>query len=79
MDVRDMTVKECLADPVIRPLLDKHIPELSKYPVALFAQARVRTVAELAVKQGMISREDAERVLDRINDKCAEGDAAHAE
>jgi len=67
MDIREMTVRQCLADPAVKALLERHVPDLSRYPLGLFGGMRVTGIVDMAVSRGMLTREKAERVLDRIN------------
>lgn len=66
-DVLGMTVKECLADPKAKALIDKYIPDLSKYPVALFNRKKVSELVDMAIKQKMFTAEDAKEIVGKIN------------
>ena len=72
MDIREMTVRRCLNDPVVKALLEQHVPDLSRYPLGLFGGRKVTDIVDMAVARGMLRRERAEQVLDRINEDLKE-------
>ena len=72
MDIREMTVRQCLNDPAIKALLESYVPNLSRYPLGLFGGMKVAGVVDMAVARGMLRRERAEQVLDRINEDLKE-------
>lgn len=72
MDVRDMTLQECLDNPRFMVLLEKHVPDYKKYPVALFSRMKMGKLAEIAVGQGLVTREKAEHIFDKLNGKLFE-------
>lgn len=72
MEIREMTVKECLSDAEVRELLYRNVPELSRYPLGLFSRMKVGTLVETAAGRGILDRAEAERMLDRINEELSE-------
>ena len=76
MDVRDMTVREALDDARIRALLDRHVPDYKKYPVALFGHMKLGALVQTAAARGIVDPAEAERILDKLNRKlCEEADS----
>ena len=67
IDVLTMTVKECLDNPKTKALIDKYIPDLSKYPVALFKRKKVSELVDMAIKQGLFTGSDAKEIVEKIN------------
>lgn len=67
IDVLSMTVKDCLENPKTKALIDKYIPDLSKYPVALFKRKKVSELVNMAIKQGLFSDSDAKEIIGKIN------------
>lgn len=72
MDVREMTLQECMDNPRFMTLLEKYVPDYKKYPVALFRRMKVGKLAEMAVAQGLVTAERAEHIFDKLNQKLFE-------
>ena len=41
MEIREMTVRECLADEAVREALYRTVPELKRYPLGRFSRMKV--------------------------------------
>lgn len=67
MDILKMTVGECMKDARIKAIVEKHIPEISKFPVMLFAKKSCGELIKLGMKQGLFSQADADMMVERIN------------
>ena len=67
MDILKMTVGECLKNKQVKALLEQHIPEISKYPVALFARKSCGDLVKMAIKQGLFTQADADYMVEKIN------------
>ena len=67
IDILTMTVKECLNNPKAKALIDKYIPDLSKYPVALFSRKKVSELVNMAISQNIFSAGDAKEIIAKIN------------
>ena len=72
MGIREMTVKECLADETVREALYRHVPELKRYPLGLFSRMKVSELVETAAGRGILDRREAADTLDRIDQELSE-------
>ena len=72
MGIREMTVKECLADETVRAALYRHVPELKRYPLGLFSRMKVSELVETAAGRGILDRREAADTLDRIDRELSE-------
>ena len=67
MDILKMTVGECMKDARIKALVEKHIPEIGKFPVMLFAKKSCGELIKMGLKQGLFTQKDADMMVERIN------------
>ena len=67
MDILKMTVGECLKDARIKALIEKEIPQISKFPVALFARKSCAELVNMGMKQGLFTKAEADMMVERIN------------
>ena len=67
MDILKMSVGECLRNKEIKALLEKHIPQISKYPLMLFAKKSCAELVDMAIKQGLFTKADADMMVEKIN------------
>ena len=67
MDILKMTVGECMKNKDVKALLEKYIPDISKYPVALFARKSCGELVKMAIKQGLFTQADADYMVEKIN------------
>ena len=67
MDILKMTVGECMKDPRIKAVVEKHIPEIGKFPVMLFAKKSCGELINMGMKQGLFTQADADMMVKRIN------------
>lgn len=62
-----MTVGECMKDARVKAIVEKHIPEISKFPVMLFAKKGCGELIKMGMKQGLFTQADADMMVKRIN------------
>ena len=67
MDILKMTVGECMKDARIKAVVEKHIPEIGKFPVMLFAKKSCGELINMGMKQGLFTKVDADMMVKRIN------------
>jgi len=67
MDILKMTVGQCLKDSRIKALIEKEIPQISKFPVALFARKSCAELINMGINQGLFTKQDADYMVARIN------------
>ena len=67
MDILKMTVGECMRDARIKAVVEKHIPEIGKFPVMLFAKKSCGELINMGMKQGLFTKADADVMVKRIN------------
>ncbi|MBQ2959879.1 MAG: hypothetical protein IJE09_01485 [Oscillospiraceae bacterium] len=67
MDILKMTVGECMKDARIKAIVEKHIPEIGKFPVMLFAKKSCGELIKMGLKQGLFTQNDADMMVERIN------------
>ena len=67
MDILKMTVGECMKDARIKAIVEKHIPEIGKFPVMLFAKKSCGELIKMGLKQGLFTQNDADMMGERIN------------
>ena len=72
MEIREMTVRECLADEAVREALYRNVPELKRYPLGLFSRMKVSALVETAAVRGILDRREASQTLDRIDQELSE-------
>ncbi len=72
MGIREMTVRECLADEAVREALYRNVPELKRYPLGLFSRMKVSALVETAAGRGILDRREASQTLDRIDQELSE-------
>ena len=49
------------------PELEKYIPQISNYPVMLFAKKSCGEIVKMAIKQGLFTQQDADYMVEKIN------------
>lgn len=69
MDILKMTVGECMRDARIKAIVEKQIPEISKFPVMLFAKKSCGELIKIGMKQGLFTQADADMIVKRINEE----------
>lgn len=67
MDILNMTVGECMKNKDVKTLLEKYIPQISNYPVMLFARKSCGEIVKMAIKQGLFTQQDADYMVEKIN------------
>ena len=67
MDFLKMTVGDCMKNPKIKALVETYIPDISKYPVMLFAKKSCGEIVNMAIKQGLFSQADSDFMVEKIN------------
>ena len=67
MDILKMTVGECMKDARIKAIVEKHIPEIGKFPVMFFAKKSCGELIKMGLKQGLFTQNDADMMVERIN------------
>jgi hypothetical protein len=67
MDILKMTVGECMKNAKVKALVEKHIPEISKFPVMLFAKKSCGELIKMGIKQGLFTQADADMMVAKIN------------
>lgn len=67
MDILKMTVGECMKNAKVKTLVEKHIPEISKFPVMLFAKKSCGELIKMGIKQGLFTQADADMMVAKIN------------
>ena len=72
MEIREMTVRDCLADEAVREALYRNVPELKHYPLGLFSRMKVGALVETAAGRGILDRTEAAETLDRIDQELSE-------
>ena len=68
MDFRSLKVKELMADPKLKAVLEQEAPELLKYPIKLFGGKSCGEIFDLVIKKGLVAKEDAEKIEAKINE-----------
>lgn len=67
MDILKMTVGECMKNAKVKALVEKYIPEISKFPVMLFAKKSCGELIKMGIKQGLFTQADADMMVAKIN------------
>ena len=67
MDILKMTVGQCMKDARIKAIVEKHIPEISKFPLMLFAKKSCGELIKMGMNQGLFTQADAEMMVAKIN------------
>ena len=67
MDILKMTVGECMKNAKVKALVEKHIPEISKFPVMLFAKKSCGELIKMGIRQGLFTQADADMMVAKIN------------
>ena len=67
MDILKMTVGECMKDARIKAVVEKHIPEISKFPLMLVAKKSCGELIKMGMKQGLFTQADADMMVKKIN------------
>ena len=67
MDILKMTVGECMKNAKVKALVEKYIPEISKFPVMLFAKKSCGELIKMGIKQGLFTQTDADMMVAKIN------------
>lgn len=67
MDILKMTVGECMKNKDVKALIEKYIPQISSYPVMLFARKSCGEIVKMAIKQGLFTQADADYMVEKIN------------
>ncbi len=63
MDFRNLTVKDCFANPKCVEIIKKYAPNLTKYPVKLFNKKSCGEIFDLVVSKKIVP-EDAARSIE---------------
>ena len=71
MDILEMTVGECMKDPCIKELVERYIPEISKFPVKLFSKKSCGELINMGLKQELFTQADADYMVGKINEELA--------
>ena len=67
MDILKMTVGECMKNAKVKALVEKHIPEISKFPVMLFTKKSCGELIKMGIRQGLFTQADADMMVAKIN------------
>ena len=67
MDILKMTVGECMKNAKVKALVEKYIPEISKFPVMLFAKKSCGELIKMGIRQGLFTQADADMMVAKIN------------
>ena len=67
MDILKMTVGECMKNAKVKALVEKYIPEISKFPVMLFAKKSCGELIRMGIRQGLFTQADADMMVAKIN------------
>ena len=67
MDILKMTVGECMKDARIKAVVEKHISEISKFPLMLVAKKSCGELIKMGMKQGLFTQADADMMVKKIN------------
>ena len=67
MDILKMTVGECMKNAKVKALVEKHSPEISKFPVLLFAKKSCGELIKMGIMQGLFTQADADMMVAKIN------------
>lgn len=69
MDILKMTVGQCMKDARIKAVVEKHIPQISNFPLMLFAKKSCGELIKMGMKQGLFTQADADMMVKRINEE----------
>jgi len=67
MDILKMTVGECMKNAKVKAVVEKHIPQISNFPLMLFAKKSCGELIKMGMKQGLFTQADADMMVKRIN------------
>ena len=67
MDILKMTVGECMKDARIKAVVEKHIPEISKFPLMLVAKKSCGELIKMGMQLGLFTQADADLMVKKIN------------
>jgi len=67
MDILKMTVGECMKNAKVKAVVEKHIPQISNFPLMLFAKKSCGELIKMGIKQGLFTQADADMMVKRIN------------
>lgn len=68
MDFKNLTVKECFADPRTKAVVEKYAPQLMKYPLALFNKKKCGEIFDLVVSKKILPVDVAKQIESAINE-----------
>ncbi len=68
MDFRNLTVKECFANPQCKAIIEQYAPQIMKYPIKLFNKKSCGEIFDLVVSKNILPRDVAETIEKKINE-----------
>ena len=69
MDILKMTVGECMKNPKVKAVVEKHIPQISNFPLMLFAKKSCGELIKMGMNKGLFTQADADMMVKRINEE----------
>ena len=67
MDILKMTVGDCMKDARVKAVVEKYIPQISNFPLMLFAKKSCGELIKMGMKQGLFTQADADMMVKKIN------------
>ena len=67
MAFRNMTVKDCFANPKCVEIIQKYAPNLMKYPIKLFNKKTCGEIFDLVVSKKLVPEDVAKKIEAAIN------------
>ena len=67
MDILKMTVGDCMKDARVKAVVEKYIPQISNFPLMLFAKKSCGELIKMGMKQGLFTQADADMIVKKIN------------
>ena len=67
MDILKMTVGDCMKDARVKAVVEKYIPQISNFPLMLFAKKSCGELIKMGMKHGLFTQADADMMVKKIN------------